>query len=74
MITHGLQQTLTGRTTIVDEPLVQARSLERSRVMLSTTGLNAAEEHTLLFIHNGLHTNSVKSLPAVERFQIHYTI
>ncbi len=42
--------------------------------MLSTSGLNAAEEYMLLFINNGLDTKFVELLQTVERFGIQYTI
>jgi hypothetical protein len=42
--------------------------------MLSASGLDAAEEYTLLIINNGLDTKSIEPLPTVERFGIQYTI
>ncbi len=55
---------------VVHEPYVQTRSLECSGVMLSASGLNAAEEYMLLFINKSLDTKSVEPLPTVERFGI----
>jgi hypothetical protein len=42
--------------------------------MLSTSGLDAAEEYMLLIINNGLDTKSVEPLLTVEKFGIQYTI